>query len=471
MTVILEARGQLGLDTFRRVAWDGEPVALSSNARSTMGEARDGFLRMLESEPEAVVYGTNTRAGDGARVRLEPEAMRAQGALAPPKGPSWGSPLPERVVRGIVLARVAGWLEGHGGVRPELAAAVLEMLDGRRLPAVPAEGNGGAGEIVALGHLFHDFARGFGTEVKEPMALINGSPCATSLVSDAALSATRRMQLAHEVFALSAEAIRAPLESYDEALERLWADRYESEALRHLRSLLAGGSPTRRPYQSPVSWRVVPRMLGRTRRAVAAAVETAELALRSVTDNPVYLPPWEAPPNGRALSNGGYHNASAYAALDGLTSAFADLVQLLERQCEQLAFPPGAAPAGEGFRMFVMVQSAWAEAARAAAQMTVLGLGGQGQNDTPAPTFFAYQRFERVSFCLDASLAVVAALSAVALGRSGGPVAPALERLLAATRACFSEEEGGERGEELRTLQECFTRRATSGAGGFADLV
>ena len=373
-------------------------------------------------------------------------------------------------MRGIVLARVAGWLEGHGGVRPELAAAVLGMLDDRRLPAVPAEGNGGAGEIVALGHLFHDLGREFGTEVKEPMALINGSPCATSLVGDAALSATMRMHLAHEVLALSAEAIRAPLESYDEALERLWADRHEVEALHRLRSLLTGGDPTRRPYQSPVSWRIVPRMLGRTRRAVAEAVETAELALRSVTDNPVYLPPWEAPPNGRALSNGGYHNANAYAALDGLTGAFADLVQLLERQCEQLAFPSGAAPAGDGFRMFVMVQSAWAEEARQAAQMTVLGLGGQGQNDTPAPTFFAYQRFERASFCLDAALAVVAALSTVALSRGGGPVPPALEGLVDATRASFPEDSGDERGEQLRALQESFTRRATSRAGGYADL-
>lgn len=461
MTLVLERREALDLEGYLRVAWQGEPMALSPAALHTIEEARRGFLRMIETEPDVVVYGTTTRAGDGARLRLDRDAMDAQGRTPPNPGPNWGPPLPERVVRGIVLARVAGWLGGHGGVRASLAQAVAAMLGGAALPPVPAEGNGGAGEILALGHLFHDFAVTNGTELKEPMALVNGSPCATALVADAALSGRARLALAYQVLALSAEAIRAPLESYAPAFETLWADPHEARAVRRLRELLTGGAAQRRPYQAPVSWRIEPKVLGRASRAVETAAGTAERALRSVTDNPVYLPPWESPPNGRALSNGGYHNANAYAAIDGLTAAWADLVQLLERQCEHLIFPPGAAPVGDGFRMFMMVQSAWAEEARAAAQTTLIGLGAQGQNDTPTPTFLAFRRLERVSWCLDAALAVVAALSSVALGRAGGPVPPALSVLVEEVRSRFPvADEGSRRSRQVQRVQEYFSALA-----------
>ena len=64
---------------------------------------------------------------------------------------SFGEPLPRRVVRGIVLARLANFIEGHAGVTPELVEAVAAVLDGRDLPPVPRHGNGGSGEILALG--------------------------------------------------------------------------------------------------------------------------------------------------------------------------------------------------------------------------------------------------------------------------------------------------------------------------------
>lgn len=461
MTLVLEQRDALDIQAYLRVAWQGEPVVLSTTAIQTIREARHGFLRMIETEPDTVVYGTTTRAGEGARERLDREAMEAQGRTPPTPGPNWGPSLPQRVVRGIVLARVAGWLGGHGAVRPSLAQAVAAMLDGAPLPVVPAEGNGGAGEILALAHLFHDLAVRHGTELKEPMALVNGSPCATALVADAALAGRARLALAYRVLALSAEAIRAPLESYDPAFESLWADPHEARSVRRLRELLAGGAAQRRPYQSPVSWRIGPKVLGRASRAVEAAVGAAELALRSVTDNPVYLPPWESPPNGRTLSNGGYHNATAYAAIDGLTAAWADLVQVLERQCEHLIFPPGSAPAGDGFRTFMMVQSAWAEEARWAAQTTLIGLGAQGQNDTPTPTFFAFRRLERVSWCLDAALAMVAALSSVALARAGGPVPPALSLFLGEVRSRFpGADDEGRRSSQVQAVQEHFSALA-----------
>ncbi|MDQ3994484.1 MAG: aromatic amino acid ammonia-lyase, partial [Actinomycetota bacterium] len=373
---------------------------------------------------------------------------------------SWGEALPERVVRGIVLARLANWVEGHGAIRPELVAAVASLLDGGPLPAVPYRGNGGSGEILALGHLARAMVeRAGGTELKEPMALINGSPCAAALVADAVLAAERRLALAHQVFALSAEAILAPLEAYDAALEDLWDDEHEVAALRELRRNLRGGAADRRAYQAPVSYRILPRVLGQTHRALAAAKRAAATSLRSVSDNPVYIPPDDDHPFGRAFSTGGYHNGIAYPALDNLAAAWADLCQLAERQTERLlsSIEQGTYAVMGGF---YMVMVGWAEDARTAAQRTLLPLGGIGQNDTAAPTFFAWRKEREAGYCLEAALAGLAALAVDELARTERGAPPALSHFHEGVLELFPvNEERWARGEDAARLHEAFTAR------------
>ena len=229
---------------------------------------------------------------------------------------SFGNPLPERVVRAIVLARLANFLEGHAATTPRIALAVAAMLDGGRLPAVPASGQGGAGEILALYPVFAELSTRFDLEVKERGSLINGSPCAAALIADAALAARRRVALAYRTFAPSIVALGAPLEHYDSALEALWGDEHEAAALRSLRELLNGLGTERRSYQAPVSYRIVPKVLGHAQRALAQAERAATISVSSASDNPIYLAPDETRPWGRCISTGGYHNAMAAPAFD-----------------------------------------------------------------------------------------------------------------------------------------------------------
>src|SRR5262249_21356795 len=182
-------------------------------------------------------------------------------------------------------------------------------VEGGRWPASRAEGKGGAGEILALYPLFAELASRFDLEVKERGSLINGSPGAAALIADAALAARRRVGLAHQVFALSIEAFRAPLEHYHAALETLWGDAHEAAAPQGLRRGLAGAGDGRRNYQAPVSYRILPRVLGHAHRALAGAEHAAAISLSAASDNPVYVPPDAGHPYGRCLSTGGYHNA------------------------------------------------------------------------------------------------------------------------------------------------------------------
>ncbi len=402
------------------------------------------FLALIDNDPEITIYGVTSGYGQHARIRLDP-AQRKAHARRPPlaAAASFGAVLPERVTRAIVLARLANFVEGHAAVTPELARRVAAMLDGGPLPEVPWQGQGGAGEILSLSYLFSPLAEDFDLAEKESLALVNGSPAAAGLVADAALAARRRLDLALPVFALAVEAIRAPLEHYAPELDGLWGDENEAAALQGLRRHLVAEADGagRRPYQAPVSFRILPRTLGQAFRAVAEAERAATVSLRSVSDNPVYLPPDERHPWGRVYSTGGYHNAMATPALDGLAHAWAELCLVADRQATKLldghtSLLPDQLrtdDVGTYFGCLPMALVGYYEQARHAAARTFTPAsesGGFGQNDMAPPTFLAWAKETEAGELLVAALATLAVVASQAFHVTGRAAPPALAPLL-----------------------------------------
>jgi histidine ammonia-lyase len=469
----LRTRRDITLDVLRAVAWEGERVEIAPQALELMDRCHGSFEALVETtvsaDPSALIYGVTTAPGDAATTALSEEAQ----ARRPRRlwtAMSYGERLPERVVRAIVLARLANFLDGHAAVSGETAAAVAAMLEADVLPAVPAQGNGGSGEILALGHLFFDLSTQLALTPKERMALINGSPCAAALVADVALAGRERIALAESVFALATDVVGAPDEVYSPQLAALWGDQHETAALGSLFTLLAGRSGERQHHQAPVSFRILPRMLGQARRTQAEAARAAAVSLQSVTDNPVYLPPDESHPNGTVFSTGGFHNAQAPAAIDGMAFAWADLCQLAQRHTDQLFQQPPSAPLLSRDEWTVkplhMAQTGWAEEARALAQPTLLSLGGFGQNDVPALSFLAWRKATAVGHCLDAALAALGGIASQALHVAGRQAAPALQGLVGDIRAAFPPVlDVHPVGRDCDVLLELFTRRVFGASG------
>lgn len=84
-----------------------------------------------------------------------------------------------------------------------------------------------------------------------------------------------------------------------------------------------------------------------------------------------------------------------------------------------------------------MVQNGWAEEARAIAAPTILSLGGFGQNDVPALNFLAWRKATAIGRCLDAALAVLAAIAFQALYADAREPPPPLRPLLTQIRGSF----------------------------------
>ena len=282
--------------------------------------------------------------------------------------------------------------------------------------------------------------RGVGLEPKEGNALVNGSPCAAALLADGVLAAAGRVALAYEAFTLSVEAFNAPLEAYDPELAGHWGDEGETTALQRLGALLAGARPERAGHQAPVSYRILPRVLGQAERALADARRGAGSSLSSVTDNPVFLPPAPEHPRGRVFSTGGYHNALAPQMLHALTVVYADLCRLAERHVEALWMGPGkrqSQAVEELLSLALMVTTGWAEEAVAAAQPPIMPRSGPGQNDAGAPSFLAWRRNAAAGAALESCLALLLATATqIMLAEDIRPAAPLQGRYGRVTAIC-----------------------------------
>jgi histidine ammonia-lyase len=447
MTVVLESVRDFSLDTVRRVAWEGEAVVFGVQALSRMRSAREQFLNLVEREPNLKIYGVTTGYDDAAGTIASAEE-RARLVKNPPEilAAGVGEPMPERVVRAMVFTRLINFVSGYTGLSLPTAQQVADMLDGRPLPVVRLQGQDSQGELLQLTNLYSGLDRAR-FEPRDANALVNGTGCTPGLLADVALRARRRTEIITRSFALSIDAASMGLDPYDPALKDMMGDEHQAAAIDALSGLLEGVPMTgRRTHQNPISWRILAPMLGHMYRTVAAVEEAATIALSRVNDNPVFIGPSEAAPNGRVISTGGFHNPAGYHAMNWLSATWADLAVLAARETEKMhlnavtGLPPNLVrDGGAGTRLLAITSYDLAGRAREHAIPALIPLYSAGslQTDTIMPIFLAFEKETGASHCLDSCLAILCACSSQALHVAGREPAPALRGFLAGVRRRF----------------------------------
>ncbi|MBI1777106.1 MAG: aromatic amino acid lyase [Proteobacteria bacterium] len=443
MGLVVDCREDVTLEGLRRVAFEGEAVRFSERALKRIAAAHESFQRCLGANADGFIYGLTSGHGPDASKRYSLEETRERRRRRKRSwGPFGGEPLPEYVSRGAVFACLASLVSGHAAVHPERALAVLGLLDGT-LPQLPSRGLTAAGELapnrVLLKALPIDdhVSAGWGFHTEAAMAGI------------AALLARRRLRLAEITFALSIEAFMAPLDAYDPALKVLWGDPYESIALDTLATLLQGAGQPRRPYQAPVSYRILPKVLGQAHRAVAALDDVSAVALRTDQCNPTYVLPDDEYPQGRALSNGGFHNAAAAPAIDAVTAGWANLGMLAHRHAVKMhrgevsllpdrLLPKGTdVTTGHSTTYMEYVPTGFVEEMRRLAQPTLIptsDIAASQQDDIAITTPLAFVNERRAAECFDATLAVLGVVASQALHVTSRPAPSSLRRFTEALR-------------------------------------
>jgi histidine ammonia-lyase len=390
---MLELDGQkLSLAQVVAVAHGQEQVALSAASRSRAELSRK-VVEQIVAEDRAV-YGINTGFGKLSDVRIERSQLRElQLNLVRSHSCGLGAPLSEAESRALLLLRANVLALGFSGCRPELIETLITMLERGVTPVIPEKGSVGAsGDLAPLAHLAltvigegEAFYRGermpgaeamsradiapVELEVKEGLALLNGTQAMAAVGGLALHRAERVARLADVAGAMTLEAVRGTPVAFDERIHLARPHPGQSEVAAHLRELLRD-SQIRQSHlendprvQDAYSLRCMPQVHGAIRGALTHAREIVEIETGSATDNPLVFAE-----TGEVLSGGNFHGAPLALCFDYAAMAMTDLISITERRIDRLVNPDsneGLPPflsaqpgVGSGFMMMQIVAAA-----------------------------------------------------------------------------------------------------------------
>jgi histidine ammonia-lyase len=351
----------LTIDHVIEVALGRRPVALDGAAADRMRASRAVIERVVETG--TTVYGVTTGFGDLANVRIEPPDTAAlQRNLVRSHAAGVGPPLPEEVVRAMLLLRANALAIGLSGVRVEVVELLIEMLNRGVHPVVPSRGSlGASGDLAPLAHLAlvvigegEAAVHGAGPvageraladaglrplvlEAKEGLALLNGTQLMSALGALAHRDALRLALTADVVGAMSLEAMLGTGAAFDERLIAARPHPGQVASASHLRELLRGSeiwashrSDSEHKVQDAYSLRCMPQVHGAARDALAELQRVLAIEMNSVTDNPLVFP------SGKVVSGGNFHGEPLALVLDHAAVAVAELASISERRTARL---------------------------------------------------------------------------------------------------------------------------------------
>src|SRR5881409_3286054 len=335
-------------------------VGLDRAAERQVEQAAKVVAEMARADEP--VYGINTGFGDLSTVRIPHDELRAlQRNLVRSHAVGVGPPLPEDVVRAILVLRANTLAAGHSGVRAEVIDLLCDMVNRRVHPAIPRHGSVGAsGDLAPLAHaalvlmgegeaIDHGKRTGgaealkaaglkpIELEPKEGVSLINGTQVMTAIGCLALHDAEVLATTADVVGAMSAEALRATDRAWYAELHATRPHPGQQAVAANLRALMAGspnvashrrGDPR---VQDPYSVRCMPQVHGATRDALAYVRRVLEIEINSVTDNPIVFAE-----DRRVVSGGNFHGQPVAIALDLAAIALTELADISEARVDRL---------------------------------------------------------------------------------------------------------------------------------------
>jgi histidine ammonia-lyase len=371
---MLQLNGQqLTLQQIVDVAEGREQVVLAGEARLRVERARQVVQNIVDEG--RTVYGVNTGFGKLSDVSIDrSDLVQLQLNLVRSHSCGLGEPLSEAEARVMLLLRANVLAAGFSGARPLVIETLIAMLEKGVTPVIPEKGSVGAsGDLAPLAHLAlaaigegEVFYRGerlaasealeragippLQLEVKEGLALLNGTQALAAVGALALHRAETLARVADIAGAMTLEALRGTPVAFDERIHLARPHAGQMEVAAHLRELLME-SEIRVSHlendprvQDAYSLRCMPQVHGAVRGALRHARETVEIETGSATDNPLVFAD-----SHEVLSGGNFHGAPLALAFDYAALALTDLISITERRIDRLLNPD----ANEGLPAFL----------------------------------------------------------------------------------------------------------------------
>ena len=277
----------------------------------------------------------------------------------------------------MLLLRANVLATGFSGARPLVIDTLIAMLERGVTPVIPEQGSVGAsGDLAPLAHLalaaigegdaFYEGDRLPGNvaleraqisplqlEVKEGLALLNGTQAMGAVGAIALYRADKLVRLADVAGAMTLESLRGTPVAFDERIHVARPHVAQIAVAAHLRDLLQE-SEIRNSHvendprvQDAYRLRCMPQVHGAVRTALAHATDVVQIESGSATDNPLVFSD-----TGEVLSGGNFHGAPLALVFDYAAIALTDLISISERRIDRLVNPD----ANEGLPPFLTAQ-------------------------------------------------------------------------------------------------------------------
>jgi histidine ammonia-lyase len=309
-----------------------------------------------------VVYGITTGFGALAGTNIGREQTEAlQVNLLRSHATGVGPPLPDEVVRAMLLLRARTLAQGHSGVRAVVVHRLLEMLDRDILPVVPSQGSVGAsGDLAPFAHLALPLIGEGRVKVdgevvdgaesgldplrlltKEGLSLLNGTEGMTAF-GVIALDHARRLVLAADTaVALAVEALMGSSRPFLPEVHSLRPHPGQMASARRISALLEGSligashaDDFDHAVQDAYSLRCAPQVHGAVSDTLDHVESVLTREMRSVVDNPIVFPDTRD-----VISAGNFHGQPLAFALDFAAIAIAELGSISERRTDRMLDP------------------------------------------------------------------------------------------------------------------------------------
>ncbi len=314
------------------------------------------------AESDEPIYGLTSALGANTGKPLAPdERARFQVNAVRARAVGVGPAMCEERARAIIFARIAGMAQGGSGVSIPVFQALVDALNRRVYPAVPAWGTISVSDLPPLAHIalvligegdaFVGGRRVPGSDAlthaglapvalgpKDGLVLVSANAATVGSACLVLHDLAQMFESLDDIVALSFEGFRANLSPLAVGAQEARPAPGQTEAARRITRALAGSAleqpGTARRVQDPLSFRCVAQVHGAAQDALARAVQHVEIELNAAADSP------RVDVDAATIaSNGNFHIPGLAIAFEALGLGVAQVATLLVERCLKLLGP------------------------------------------------------------------------------------------------------------------------------------
>lgn len=345
-------------DEIARIMDRSMQIRLGEDVLAAVRKCRD-YLDAKTKTHKEPIYGVTTGFGSLCNVSISEEQLsQLQKNLMMSHACGLGEPVPEAVVRLMLLLKIKSLSYGKSGVQVVTIQRLADFFNQGVVPVVYQQGSlGASGDLAPLAHLCLPLV-GLGevwvegrkrpaSEIlakhgwepitlasKEGLALLNGTQFMNAFAVHNVLKARRLSKLADLIGALSLEAFDGRIEPFYAQIQDVRRHQGQVDTAAAFRQYLEGSQLIGRKkthVQDPYSFRCIPQVHGASKDAIEYVSRITFEEVNAVTDNPTVFPDEDL-----VVSAGNFHGQPLALTQDFLAIAVSELANISERRTYQL---------------------------------------------------------------------------------------------------------------------------------------